>query len=103
MSDPVSGRRPTDPNNPTVGSYAVDREADADDYDDDDYTETKTFIRTSEFWFAVLGVVGVLLAAHIEGSDSMTRDDGWRYATFILIGYMVSRGLAKAGTKEPDN
>ena len=23
------------------------------------------------------------------------------YATFILIGYMVSRGLAKAGTKEP--
>jgi hypothetical protein len=31
----------------------------------------------------------------------MTRDDGWRYATFIAIGYMVARGLAKAGTKEP--
>ncbi len=100
----MSGRRPTDPNNPTVGSYAVESHANANDYDDDDddYTETKTFIRTSEFWFAVLGVVGVLLAAHLEGADSMTRDDGWRYATFILIGYMVSRGLAKAGTKEPD-
>ncbi|CAN5734337.1 hypothetical protein BH18ACT2_BH18ACT2_15410 [soil metagenome] len=93
--------RPADPNDPLVSQYAGTR----DDWDDeqDDYTETKTFFRTSEFWFAVLGVVGVLLAAHIEGTDSMTRDDGWRYATFILIGYMVARGLAKAGTKEPDH
>ena len=97
MNDPISGARSLDPDD--SARYGATR----DDWHDDDYTETKTFFRTSEFWFAVLGVVGVLLAAHIEGSDSMTRDDGWRYATFILIGYMVSRGLAKAGTKEPDH
>jgi hypothetical protein len=71
-------------------------------YDDDVwFTETKAFFRTSEFWFAVLGVVAVLIAAYNDGGDSMTRDDGWRYASWILIGYVVARGLAKAGTKEP--
>jgi len=65
------------------------------------YTEMKSFFRTSEFWFIVLGVVGVLMAAYSEGQDSLTRDDGWRYATFLAIGYAISRGLAKAGTKEP--
>jgi hypothetical protein len=100
VSNPTSGIRPTDPNDPTGGQHAAGPRDWDDDFDD--YTETKTFFRTSEFWFGVLGVVGVLLAAHIEGTDSMTRDDGWRYATAILIGYMLSRGLAKAGTRESD-
>jgi hypothetical protein len=49
--------------------------------DDPGYTETKSFFRTSEFWFGVLGAVAVLLAAYNDGGDSMTRNDGWRYAT----------------------
>ncbi len=98
MSDPLSGGATRDDDDDVVGSTRLDW------FDDEPrYTETKSFFRTSEFWFAVLGVAGVLLAAHIEGADSMSRDDGWRYATFILIGYMISRGLAKAGTKEPDH
>jgi hypothetical protein len=98
MSDPLSGGATSrDDDALVVESTRVDW------FDDEPgYTETKSFFRTSEFWFAALGVAAVLLAAHIEGADSMTRDDGWRYATFILIGYMVSRGLAKAGTREPD-
>jgi hypothetical protein len=102
MSDAVSHRRSSDLEeiirDDGAGSYMGK-------WDDDDhrvdYTETKAFFRTSEFWFAVLGVVAVLLAAYNDGGDSMTRDDGWRYASFIAIGYMVARGLAKAGTKEP--
>jgi hypothetical protein len=100
MSDIVSGRRAPNLDDATHDDRPVSY---ADEWDDHraDYTETKAFFRTSEFWFAVLGVVAVLLAAYNDGGDSMTRDDGWRYAAFIAIGYMVARGLAKAGTKEP--
>jgi hypothetical protein len=66
-----------------------------------EYTETKDFFRTSEFWIALIGVVGVLLAAYSDGGDSISREDGWRYATALGVGYVVSRGLAKAGTREP--
>jgi hypothetical protein len=100
MSDPTSNVRPADREVADVGAH-TGTEPDWDWNNEPDYTETKAFFRTSEFWFAVLGVVAVLLAAYNEGRDSMTRDDGWRYATAILIGYMVARGLAKAGTKEP--
>jgi hypothetical protein len=74
-----------------------------DDWRDDRpaYTETKVFFRTSEFWFVVIGVIAVLLAAYAEARDSLSRDDGWRYAIFLAVAYAISRGLAKAGTKQP--
>lgn len=71
--------------------------------DDDDYTETKTFFRTSEFWAFLLLVSAVLLAAYVSGEDSISREDGWRFATALGVGYMVARGLAKAGSREPDD
>ena len=76
-----------------------------DDWRDDKpaYTETKVFFRTSEFWFVVIGVIAVLLAAYAAASDSLSRDDGWRYATFLAVAYVISRGLAKAGTKQPSD
>jgi hypothetical protein len=76
-----------------------------DDWSDDRpaYTETKVFFRTSEFWFVVIGVIAVLLAAYAEARDSLSRYDGWRYATFLVVAYAISRGLAKAGTKQPSD
>ena len=109
MSDAGSGHSSTDPDGhpsadpdgTTLGSHgAVGYPSDWHD-DEPDYTETKVFFRTSEFWFIILGIVAVLLAAYSEGQDSITREDGWRYATFLAVAYAISRGLAKAGTKEP--
>jgi len=71
------------------------------DDDDDDYTETKSFFRTSEFWFGMLVAVAVILAAYSSGDDSISREDRWRFVTAIAVGFMVSRGLAKAGSREP--
>ena len=68
---------------------------------DPGYTETKSFFRTSEFWAFVLVAAAVLLAAYMSGEDSLSRDDGWRYAVFVTVGYLISRGLAKAGSREP--
>ena len=92
----------TDPT--LTGSGATGR-TDLTDYewDDDDYTETKSFFRTSEFWAFVLLVAAVLLAAYVSGEDSISREDGWRFATALGVGYMVARGLAKAGSREPTN
>jgi hypothetical protein len=66
-------------------------------------TETKASFKTTEF----MAYVGVLLAVLIAG---LVVDDGagafgaekvWLFATILTVGYMISRGLAKAGSRDP--
>jgi hypothetical protein len=68
-------------------------------------TETK-FFKTSEFVAYVVTFVGILIAANaIEnadgGRDFFTADKAWLYITILTVGYMVSRGIAKAGVRDP--
>jgi hypothetical protein len=30
----------------------------------------------------------------------LTKDAAWRHVTYLTVGYMISRGLAKAGSRE---
>ena len=65
--------------------------------------ETKAFLLTSEFWVAAVGVAAVLFAAY--ALDDIVNTTGWRFATWIAIAYIVSRGIAKAGSQrdyQPD-
>ena len=59
------------------------------------FVETKWSFRTTELLALVLTVVGILVAA------SQTADLDARYAwtlvSAVVIGYMLSRGVAKAG------
>jgi hypothetical protein len=69
-------------------------------------TETKSFFKTSEFWAYLLVLAGILIAGNaIEnaegGRDFFTADKVWLYATLLTIGYMVSRGIAKSGVRDP--
>lgn len=68
-------------------------------------TETKQFFKTSEFGAYVLVVLGILIAANsIEaegGNDYFTADKAWLYITILTIGYMLSRGFAKSGVRDP--
>jgi hypothetical protein len=59
--------------------------------------ETKAFLLTSEFWVAVAAAAAVLLAAY--ALDDIAKTTGWRFATWIAIAYIVSRGIAKAGSQ----
>lgn len=65
-------------------------------------TETKQFFKTSEFVTYVIVFLGILIAARqIEGdggNDYFTADKAWLYLT---LGYMLSRGIAKSGSREP--
>ena len=65
--------------------------------------ETKPAVKTTEFVVYVLAVVGVLLASALVGDtegrgDVFLADQAWFYVTLLTIGYMISRGLAKAGS-----
>ena len=59
--------------------------------------ETKPFFLTSEFAAAVIAVLALAITA--AASESI---DAWRFwllATVITSAYLLSRGIAKSGTK----
>ena len=59
--------------------------------------ETKNALKTTEF-FAMAGVIAaILIAAWV--SDSLNDVRAWTLVAAVAIGYMISRGLAKSGTK----
>ena len=63
-------------------------------------TETKASFKTSELVAFVAAVVAVLIASAIVDTSDFGPQEAWRYVTFLTIGYMVSRGLAKSGSRE---
>jgi len=71
-------------------------------------TETKSAFKTTEFW-AMVGVIAAILisAAVINGGDTAPGSDAfiakqaWLYVAIVAVGYMISRGLAKSGSREP--
>jgi hypothetical protein len=68
-------------------------------------TETKASFKTTEFFAYLAAVVGVLIASQLVGSDDghsdyFRADRAWLYIVILTVGYMVSRGLAKSGSRE---
>ena len=59
--------------------------------------ETKLSLKTTEFW-AMAGVIAAILVASAV-SDSLGDVRAWTLVAAVAIGYMISRGLAKSGTK----
>ena len=71
-------------------------------------TETKTSIRTTEFYAYLVTLAGVVIAglatkAGADHGDRLISRQVWLYVTVLTVGYMVSRGLAKAGSREPSD
>jgi len=63
-------------------------------------TETKASTRTSELIAYVVAVVGVLVASAVVDESDFGTQEAWFYVTLLTIGYMVSRGLAKSGSRD---
>jgi hypothetical protein len=73
-------------------------------------TETKHALKTTEFWAMVAIIAGILIASAIVGKgdgngnanvDAFPAWRAWLYVAIVGVGYMVSRGLAKAGSRDP--
>lgn len=62
-------------------------------------TETKSFAKSSEFYVYVIAVLAVLMASLIM--DGFNATEGWMFFTYLSIGYMISRGLGKSGSRDP--
>lgn len=69
-------------------------------------TETKAAIKTSEFIAWVAAVVAIAVTAAVVGGSEGAANDPFnafqalQLITFVTIGYLVSRGLAKSGSRE---
>ena len=74
-------------------------------------TETKSSFKTTELIVYVLSVVGVLIASAVvdatsagnANADGFGAQQAWFLVTLLTIGYMISRGLAKSGSRERYN
>jgi hypothetical protein len=67
-------------------------------------TETKASFKTTEFFAYLAAVVGVLIAAAVvdeTNAGGFGARQAWLYVTILTVGYMVSRGIAKSGSREP--
>ncbi len=68
-------------------------------------TETKQAFKTTEFWVYVAILIGLFIAGLVTDGDGdeggFGAEEVWRYATILTVGYMISRGLAKAGSRDP--
>jgi hypothetical protein len=61
-------------------------------------TEARPGIMTSEFWLAVVSAATVVIAGYISGAFPIRL--GWALFAGIVAAYLLSRGIAKAGSPE---
>lgn len=75
------------------------------------YDETKVAIKSTEFYAYLITFTGILIAARVisdgdsgtgASGDAFNANRAWLYLTILTVGYMVSRGLAKAGSAHRD-
>ena len=69
-------------------------------------TETKHSTKTSELYAYIAATAGVLLAGLLtkagDGADDrLQADDVWLIVGILTVGYMLSRGLSKSGSRDP--
>ena len=65
------------------------------------WDETKSSFKTTELLVLLAAVGGVLVAAQMD--DSLDAWRAWLLVSALAIGYMLSRGLAKAGSGHRDD
>jgi hypothetical protein len=69
-------------------------------------TETKHSSKTSEMYAYIAATVGVLLAGLLTKAgdghdDRLQAQETWMIVGILTVGYMISRGLAKSGSRDP--
>jgi hypothetical protein len=96
----AEGRSPD--GTPSAASYTSGRPAHVEPRRS---TETKASFKTTELMAYIAAVVGVLIASAAVGTthahlDYFRADKAWFYIVLLTIGYVISRGLAKSGSRE---
>ena len=61
-------------------------------------TEARPGFLTTEFWLTMLVAVAVVAVSYVD--DSYSVDLGWKLGVGLVAAYVISRGIAKAGSSE---
>ena len=65
-------------------------------------TETKEATKTTELIAFLVAVAGIVITAiTVDENPNFGAERAWLYITILTVGYMISRGLAKSGSREP--
>jgi hypothetical protein len=64
-------------------------------------TETRRSFVTSEFWVA-LAMAALLVVVGYADDDGLGITLAWELAAGVIAFYILSRGIAKAGSRDPD-
>ena len=48
----------------------------------------------------MVAVLGVLIASAMTDASDFGTQEAWFYVSLLTIGYMISRGLAKSGSRD---
>jgi hypothetical protein len=66
--------------------------------------ETKSAFKTTELIVYLLSVVGVLIASWVvdvnEDGQGFSAYRAWFLVSLLTVGYLISRGLAKSGSRD---
>ncbi len=64
--------------------------------------ETKPSFKTSEFYVWLVVSLAILIASALvdngEDGQGFGAESAWFYVALVTVGYLISRGLAKAGS-----
>jgi hypothetical protein len=73
----------------------------------DHAVETKASYKTTEFYAWIIVSVAILVAAAMvdNGDDGQGfgADNAWLYVALVTVAYIISRGLAKSGSRTHDH
>lgn len=71
------------------------------------WDETKSALKTTEFYVWLVVSVAILIAAAVtdDGDDGQRfgADHAWLYVAIVTAAYILSRGVAKSGVRKPDD
>jgi hypothetical protein len=100
-------RAVTGTDSPTRAVTGTDSPTQAVAYRDDERRharETKPSFKTTELIVYLLSVLGVLIASWVvdvnDDGQRFSAYQGWFLVTLLTIGYLISRGLAKSGSRD---
>ena len=63
-------------------------------------TETKSSYKTTELIAYVVVAIAILVASAVTDTSDFGTQEAWFYVSLLTIGYMISRGLAKSGSRD---
>src|SRR5689334_19493372 len=66
------------------------------------WTETRRAFTTTEFWLAIAMAAAVIIAAYKNDGVNLGIDQAWALGSGVIAFYVLSRGIAKAGSSDPE-